>query len=106
MTLSEAITRNNIAYAKWKAYGQHEADGNLNDSNRELIRAYQQEYPNAKGYKTWNGIKEITETICNFAMDIIFDGTEQAIAEINAESDESKRLDIAEKYNGICLVWT
>ena len=45
MTLSEAITRNHIAYAKWRAYGQHEADGILNDSNRELIRAYQQEYP-------------------------------------------------------------
>lgn len=35
MTLSEAITRNNIAYAKWRAYGQHEADGILNDSTRE-----------------------------------------------------------------------
>ena len=106
MTLSKAIINNNIAYAKWRAYGQHEADNILNDSNRELIKAYQQKYPNAKGYKAWNGIKEITETIYNFAMDIIFDGTEQAIAEINAEPNESKRLDIAEKYNGICLVWT
>lgn len=106
MTLSKAIINNNIAYAKWRAYGQHEADSILNDSNRELIKAYQQKYPNAKGYKAWNGIKEITETIYNFAMDIIFDGTEQAIAEINAEPDELKRLGIAEKHNGICLVWT
>ena len=80
MTLSEAITRNNIAYAEWRAYGQHEADDILNDSNRELIRAYQQEYPNAN--------------------------TEQAIAEINAEPDELKKMSIAERYNGIYLVWT
>ena len=105
-TLQEVIDKNNTIYAKWVINGRCEADDELNNSNRELIRAYQQKYPNAKGYKAWNGIKEITVTIYNFAMDIIFDGTEQAIAEINAEPNESKRLDIAEKHNGICLVWT
>lgn len=105
-TLQEAINKHHAAYVKWVINGMCEADDELNSSNMELVRAYRKEYPNAKGYKAWNGIEEITETIYNFAMDIIFDGTEQAIAEINAESDESKRLNIVEKHNGIYLVWT
>ena len=60
MTLSEAIVNNNVAYAKWRAYGQREADDILNDSNRELIRAYQQEYPNAKGYKARKSMQNLT----------------------------------------------
>lgn len=106
MTLSEAITRNNIAYAKWRAYGQREADNILNDSNRELIRAYQQEYPNAKGYKCNEGIVELSDDMYNFGIDILFIGTEEIIQKLNAEAEEYKKLDILDDYNGIYLVWS
>lgn len=102
----EAIKNNNKAYHTWMIYGRHEADNNLNNSNRELIKAYLLEHPNAKGYKFWQGVVNITEPIYNFSVDIIFDGTEEALQGIEAETDECKKLDIAEKHNGIVLVWS
>lgn len=106
MTLAKAIINNNVEYDRWYAYGQHEADNGLNNSNRELISAYKKVYPNAKGYKYWQGITEITEPVYNFAFDVIFDGTTEAIEEFNSETDEYKKSDLLLKHNGMILIWT
>jgi hypothetical protein len=105
-TLQEVIYKNNAIYAKWVINGRREADDELNDSNRELIRAYQKEYPNAKGYKCNKGIVELSDNIYNFGIDILFVGTEEIIKKLNAETAEYKKLDILDDYNGIYLAWT
>lgn len=105
-TLQEVIDKNNAIYAKWVINGRCEVDDELNSSNRELIRAYQQEYPNAKGYKCNEGITELSDDMYNFGIDILFIGTEEIIQKLNAEAQEYKKLDILDDYNGIYLVWS
>lgn len=105
-TLQEVIDKNNAIYAKWVINGRHEADDELNSSNRELIRAYQKEYLNAKGYKCNEGITELSDDMYNFGIDILFIGTEEIIQKLNAEAEEYKKLDILDDYNGIYLVWS
>lgn len=105
-TLQEVIDKNNAIYAKWVINGRHEADNELNSSNRELIRAYQKEYLNAKGYKCNEGITELSDDMYNFGIDILFIGTEEIIQKLNAEAEEYKKLDILDDYNGIYLVWS
>lgn len=106
MTLKEAIQNHFDAYINWYRNGRHEADNELNDSNRELIRAYQKEYLNAKGYKCNEGITELSDDMYNFGIDILFIGTEEIIQKLNAEAEEYKKLDILDNYNGIYLVWS
>lgn len=105
-TLQEIIDKNHATYAKWVINGRCEADDELNNSNRELIRAYQKEYSNAKGYKCNEGIVELSDDMYNFGIDILFIGTEEIIQKLNAEAEEYKKLDILDDYNGIYLVWS
>lgn len=106
MTLKEAIQNNIGAYVNWNKNGRHEADNELNDSNRELIRAYQKEYPNAKGYKLNDGIVDLDGELYNFCCDYIFDGSKKIVDALNKESEEYKKFDILEKFDAICLVWS
>lgn len=106
MTLHTAKINNDAAYIDWRNWGMPEAFDRLNDSNRELIAAYKAENPNAKGYKVHTGIVDLDGKIYNFHCDVIFDGSPEAIAAINAAQEETDRIDIAENANGICLVWT
>lgn len=106
MGLNEEIADNWVIYVNWMRCGMREADDALNESNRRLIKAYQKEHPNAKGYKLWKGIIDIPEQVYNFGIDLIFDGTPEIINEINNESDEFKRLKIFEKYGAVGIVWS
>ena len=107
MKLTEAKSVNNLAYIRWIESGMHEAYDELNDSNRELIRAYVAEYPKAKGYKAWQGIIDINiNELYNFCIDVVFDGSQESIDAIMREKEEFKRLDIAEAANGFTLAWT
>ena len=82
--LQEAITHNNAAYAKWIAYGKPEAFTELNDSNRELIRAYLQDHPSARGYKYYYGVG----------------------SRIVVSIDPKKAERIFTPQNSICLIWS
>lgn len=74
MTFEEATRKNNAAYRKWHMYGHPEAFTEMNDSNRDLIRAYLEEHPNTVGYKFSEGIIELRNSpLYNFCCDIIID---------------------------------
>ena len=105
MDIENIIKENNVAFHDWLMRGSPEADNDLYESNIKLIKAYKEKYPNAKGYKWWNGIVDIPETIHNFEMDFVFDPTEDIIKEL-AQTDELEKDKILLKANGICLVWS
>lgn len=74
MTLEEAKRKNDEIFYKWLVYGRPEAFTELNDSNRDLIRAYLEENPNAVGYRFSEGIVELRNNpLYNFCCDIILD---------------------------------
>lgn len=107
MTLNEAIENNKMIYYKWIIKGRPEADDNLNDSNRNLINAYKKNYPNAKGYMLYKGVVEIPNVVYNFDLDYIFNGDDtELIQELEKEKEEYKKLNILDKNNAICLVWS
>lgn len=107
MTLDEARKQAASMFCHWRMIGEPEACDFLNDSNRDLIRAYQNEYPNAKGYKVWEGIVDIpTDNIFNFSIDVVFDGSPEAIAAIKKEKDEDARINAAHAANGEYLIWS
>ena len=105
--LNKVIDNNLSAFRSWSALSFQEADDNLNNSNRELIAAYLEAYPNAKGYKSWSGIVDPpTCELYNFCMDIIFDGNAETVAAIESEPDALKCLELAEAAHGQYLIWS
>ena len=87
--LQEAITHNNAAYAKWIAYGKPEAFTELNDSNRELIRAYLQDHPSARGYKYYYGVIDLqSNPLNNFCCDYVFDLGSRIVVSIDPKKAE------------------
>ena len=101
--LQEAITHNNAAYAKWIAYGKPEAFTELNDSNRELIRAYLQDHPSARGYKYYYGVIDLqSNPLNNFCCDYVFDLGSRIVVAI----DPKKAERIFTPQNSICLIWS
>lgn len=128
LTLSKAITENNIAYPQWyprRREAYREAYDALNDSNRELIKAYMTVFPDAKGYKYYSGVVDLHDLngkFCNFCIDLIFDGSENVLRKLdNIDKKYSKLLKnslgstseaeirkekVIEKYgNGKYLIW-
>lgn len=105
MDIKTAIEKNKEAYLEWLSNGRPEAFDLLNDSNIELIKAYKEENPKAKGYKFWKGLKDIVSKIYTFDMEYIFDGNTSCIEELNGEKDEIKKIDILEKYKAIHIIW-
>ncbi len=107
MTLSNAITKNHAFVISWYAGGNREADNDLNNSNRDLIAAYLEAFPNAKAYKSWHGIVDPAKTeLYNFCFDIIFDGNAETVAAIESEPDALKCLELAEAAHGQYLIWS
>lgn len=104
MTLEEAKRKNDEVFYKWLLYGRPEAFSELNDSNRDLIRAYIEENPNAVGYKLFEGIVELKNNpLYNFCCDYIFDGS---LAE---KVTSTKAIDIDDMVNeksSLCIVWS
>lgn len=113
MTLEQAKEKNNDASMFWLWEGMPEAYDKLNDSNRDIIKAYLKEFPNAKGYKFHKGIIDLKseKTLYNFCCDYVFNGTPENITKIQAAEKAPnafpKRLqNILEEANGICLLWS
>lgn len=127
MTLTEVKHNNLIIFNNWKACGSPEACDELNNSNRELIRAYAEEFPAAMGIlinpntdeeKRKGGIFKITETenLYNFCCNYIFNGTAEnfEIVKATAEKwrnggkiDDLNKLDTAlEAADGVCIIWS
>lgn len=106
MTLHTAKINNDAVYIDWRNWGMPEVFDRLNDSNRDLIAAYKAENPNAKGYKVHTGIVDLDGKIYNFHCNLVFDGSPEAIAAINAAHGEIERMEIAEKAHGIYLAWS
>lgn len=92
----------NKQYARWSAWGNPEADDKYNDSVIEFIEAYKKTYPAAVGYKAHEGIVEITDKIYNFHCDMVFNGTERNLQEVNAAIQAGKSaLDMMNLIEGI-----
>ena len=107
MTLEKAIDINADAYWNWRCNGMPEADDELNDSNVTLIRAYKERNPAAMGYKMHTGIVNIPNKIYNFCFEFLLNGNDtELINELNAETDELKRLDILHRNGAIALTWS
>ena len=127
MTLAEAKRNNLIIFNNWKACGQPEACEELNDSNRELIKAYAEEFPAAMGLKinTYtedekkkSGIFKVTEAehLYNFCCDFIFNGTAENFEAVKAAAEEWRKsgkinaLNKLEKLlktiEAVCVVWS
>ena len=125
--LEEAKNYNLIIFNNWKACGQPEACEELNDSNRELIKAFAEEFPAAMGLKInvyteeerkRSGIFKITEAehLYNFCCDFIFNGTAENFEEVKAAAEEwrkngkisdlNKLYRVLEESNGVCMVWS
>lgn len=104
MTLEEAKKKNYEAYHKWRMYGRPEAFTEMNDSNRDLIRAYIEENPNAVGYKLFEGIVELKNNpLYNFCCDYIFDGS---LAEKVKNTKPINIGDVLNEKNSFCIVWS
>lgn len=118
MTLTQAKENSNRAYRYWVAGGMREACDDLNNSNREIIKVYISEYPNAIGYKFHEGFVEVknAETLYNFCCDYVFDGNSENMAKVEKlhkqYKNSGKIADLGnlqnalEEANGICLIWS
>lgn len=127
MTLAEEKYNNLIIFNNWKACGQPEACEELNDSNRELIKAFAEEFPAAMGLKInvyteeerkRSGIFKITEAehLYNFCCNYIFNGTAENFEAVKAAAEKWRnggkiedlnKLDAAlEAADGVCIIWS
>ena len=99
MTFAEAKHNNLIIFNNWKACGQPEACEELNDSNRELIKAFAEEFPAAMGLKInvyteeerkRSGIFKITEAehLYNFCCNYVFNGTAENFEAVKAAAEK------------------
>lgn len=106
MSFKEAKEQNDKIYCKWATCGKPEAFDELNDSNRNLIRAYLEENPNAVGYKFNGGIVELKDNpLHNFCCDIIFDRSLVKELEKNKINPRNAMRVLNEK-NSYCIVWS
>lgn len=105
--LNKAIDDHLSAFRAWSMLSFQEANDDLNNSNRDLIAAYLEAFPNAKAYKSWRGIIDPAQTeLYNFCFDIIFDGNAETVAAIESETDALKCLELAEAAHGQYLIWS
>lgn len=99
MTLAEAKHNNLIIFNNWRAYGQPEACDALNNSNRELIKAYTEDFPEAMAFKfniyteeekLTGGVFKImeTENLYNFFCDYIFNGIAENFAAVKEAAEK------------------
>ena len=102
--LADATRKHNAAYAKWRAFGCPEAFTELNDSNRELIKAYMAEHSKAKGYKLYHGEIDLHEnSLYNFCCDFVFD------SEMIKPDTKCAPFRVSEQFssrNSIILIWS
>lgn len=127
MTNNEAKQNNLIVFNNWRAYGRPEAYNELNNSNRELIKAYAEEFPEAMALKIniyteedkrSGGIFKINEAknLYNFCCDYIFDGSAENYAVVKEAAEKwrtHKKIDdlheletALEAANGVCIIWS
>lgn len=127
MTLAEAKHNNLIIFNNWKACGQPEACEELNDSNRELIKAFAEEFPAAMGLKInvyteeerkRNGIFKVTEAehLYNFCCNYVFNGTAENFEAVKAAaekwrnggkiSDLNRLETVLQAADAVCVVWS
>lgn len=118
MTLKQVKEKSNQVYLQWLVAGMPEAYEEFNDSNREIIKAYISEFPDAIGYKFNEGFVEVKsdKTLYNFCCDYIFDGNfmnmsrvqkmHEQYAKSGKVEDLQKLQTVLEKANGICLIWS
>lgn len=123
MTLKEAKAANVKIFREWRAWGVPEAYSKLNDSNRDVINAFIDKYPNAMCIKF--GKENVSEYLFtasedkhhyNFCCDVIFNPTEEIMGGIkdvveNLCSEftvrELKRLySLLSKTDNEYLVWS
>ncbi|EGC04474.1 hypothetical protein [Ruminococcus albus] len=105
-TFEEIKLKADQIYLRWLLNGAHEADDELNSANRELISVFKEKYPDALGYKMYNGFIELSENTGNFGVDFIFRKNEEMMKEVEKENDIIKKLDIFEKHKAIAVIWS
>ena len=104
MTLEEAKRKNDEIFYKWLVYGRPEAFAELNDSNRDLIRAYLEENPNAVGYRLFEGIVELKNNpLHNFFCDYIFS---RSLTEKVTSTKPIDIDDVLNEKNSLCIIWS
>lgn len=107
--------------------GQPEAYNELNNSNRELIKTYAEEFPEAMALKIniyteedrcRGGIFKINEAkiLYNFCCNYIFDGSAENYAVIKEAAEKwrtNKKIgdlheleNSLEAANGVCMIWS
>ena len=127
MTLTKAKRNNLIVFTDWMHYGCPEAYDELNDSNRELIKAYAEEFPAAMALKInlytedekkTSGIFKIAnaENLYVFCCNYIFDGTAESFEKVKAAvekwrkggsiNDLNKLDQVIQEANGIIILWS
>lgn len=123
MTLAEAKHNNLMVFNDWKYYGTPEAYKELNDSNRELMKAYAAEFPEAMGLKINaerenKGIFKIADVkvLYNFCCEWIFNGTAENLKAVKEAAEEwrtSRKIEALNKLekilqaaDGVCMVWS
>lgn len=127
LSLSKAITED-ATFVQWRERNGEKAENALNalnDSNRELIKAYITVFPDAKGYKYYSGVVDLHDLngkFYNFCIDIIFDGSAEVLRRIesidkeyshlcqnslgSAYEAEMRKEEVIEEYgNGKYLIW-
>ena len=104
MTLEEAKRKNDEIFYKWLVYGRPEAFSELNDSNRDLIRAYLEENPDAVGYRLFEGIVELkSNPLHNFFCDYIFS---RSLTEKVTSTKPIDIDDVLNEKNSLCIIWS
>ena len=119
MTYTEVREHNKAAFAAHWRNGRPEADDTLNESNRELIKAYAEEFPEAICLKLGYELKffrPAEEPLYNFCCNYIFDGASENTEEIKRLAanfwksrkidDLNKLIEELEKANVYDLVWS
>lgn len=111
--LENVLNENTTNYCNWLVNGRQEADNDLNESNIKTIKAFKAAYPNAKGWKSHEGIIPIPEKIYNFCMEYIFDGNEDIVKRIEETQNVIEQMDILYDYmeqtnyeRGWLLTWS
>lgn len=103
----------NRFFLKWVLSGCHEADDELNDGNRSIIRKYSVECPKMLGYKFHVGIIQLNmDKLTNFCCDYVFNGTTENIEIIksaekcNEQGMPEPIMRALDNAEGICLYWS
>lgn len=105
MTIKEAKEKNYEAYYNWTASGKPEAFEEMNDSNRDVIRAYLKEKPNTVGYKFYDSsiVDLKTDPLYNFCCDYLID---KELAEQIKNMKLTQAIAMLNEKNSYCLIWS